>query len=128
MHLSVAVIGFRVAAELHAGVQPFVYLEAEFEDEISVCLIGAKERIGRIDPADADDRAVFDAVFGRAVQLFPSFEVLSVEQGLPVALGEGGCAEAKQAERYKQFFHQAFMIFWVKNKSPCTGTTLICQR
>lgn len=96
--LAVFVVGEALAAELDAGVEVGVDFEFEFEDEVAVVFVGAEEGVGGLGDGDADDLAVFDAVFGFAAALGPAVEVLAVEEGGPVGGGDGEGGEGEEDE------------------------------
>jgi hypothetical protein len=100
--LAVFVVGEALAAELDAGVEVGIDLEFELEDEVAVVFVGEEEGVRGLGDGDADDLAVFDAVFGFAAALGPAVEVLAVEERGPVGGGgrEGGeGGEGEEEER-----------------------------
>ena len=84
VHPAVLISIQTLAAELHAGVHAFGNPELEFQDEVAVGLVGAKERIGRVYHRVAHDGTVFHLIDGLAVALRPAFKVLAVEKRLPL--------------------------------------------
>src|SRR5262245_8804333 len=79
--MSLTLLGAMVAADLHAGVEIFVgNFEIVFKLEVAVFLRRAKERVGSVGCARADNFAVFNAVGGIAAAFDPAFQVLSIKQ------------------------------------------------
>ncbi len=84
-------LGFGMAAELHARVQPRVVLEIIFQDEVRVVLVGGEEGVGGVEGRGADEGAVgADGIGGVAAELLEAREVLAVEDLDFVGVGLGG--------------------------------------
>jgi hypothetical protein len=76
-------LSVKLAAKLHARIHVRSDLELEFEDEISVLLLGAEETVARIDHGLADDAAVLDTIECLPAMLLPTVKILPVEEISP---------------------------------------------
>ena len=74
-----------VTANLHPGVQAFVRLQLQFENEIAVFLLRAKKTVRLAFDGRADDDAVRHGILRLAAALNPTVEVGAVENGLEIA-------------------------------------------
>ena len=81
-----------VAADLHARVEPGIDLEFILEDEIRIIATGAEEGVRGVQRRGADDRTIFDFVFGLAAALDPAVQIFAVEQVGPVFSSHGRTA------------------------------------
>ena len=75
-----------VAAELDARIQPFVDAEQHLQDEVAVLFVRAQEGVRSARPADTLDGPVDDPVLRRPADPCPAFQVLAVEERLPLGL------------------------------------------
>ena len=106
--LVLELLGFGVAAELHARVQARVVLEVILEHEVAVVLVGGEEGVRRVEGGGADEVALgADGVGGFAAELLEAREVLAVEdldlvgvglRGARGGLGGGGLVVAGAAD------------------------------
>ena len=72
-----------MAANLHAGVQTFVRLDLQFQNEIAVFLFGAEKRVAAaLDGHGPDDDAILDGVSRLAAAHDPAVEIGAVANGL----------------------------------------------
>ena len=72
--------GEKIAAKLHAGIQPLVHREIQFEVEVAVSFHRAEKAVAGVCHGFTDDAAVLHKVFCLAAVLLPAGEVFPVEQ------------------------------------------------